>query len=174
MYVSTNHAYPSTDVKAWSHPQTFHYISHVARLWLSAVCSLICFRFYLRKYLTSTQTRWKEVERMRMRSLMTQAPRFCGVYMLWSINLGQSVLMPYQLSVSSYATDNQTLLVLQCQSLSYLHTVEKSKWSTISHWGAERVWLARLRSNIAAIPWPCTKQANPRNYSVGYKTTPYI
>ena len=29
---------------------------------------------------------------------------FCGVYMLWSINLGQSVLVPYQLSASSYAT----------------------------------------------------------------------
>ena len=48
--------------------------SATARLWLSGVSSLICFRFYCQKYLTSTQTRWKGVEWMRMRSLMTQAP----------------------------------------------------------------------------------------------------
>ena len=29
-----------------------------------------------------------------------------GYIMLWSINLGQSVLVPYQLSASSYATDH--------------------------------------------------------------------
>ena len=45
------------------------------------------------------------------------------------------------------------------------HTEEKCKWSeekgkrsAVRHWGAEKVWLWRLRSNstaqFAAIPWP--------------------
>ena len=55
---------------------------------------------------------------MRMRSLMTQAPsrnlssvlkRPLDQHHFGCINLGQSVLVPYQLSACSYATDRGTL-----------------------------------------------------------------
>ena len=108
-HVSTNHAYPSTCLipRHGSVILSPDFSLHQPRGTIMAKRSVqpnFCFHFYRRKYLTSTQTRWKGVEWMRMRSLMTQAPRFCGVYMLWSNNLGQSVLVPYQLSASSYAT----------------------------------------------------------------------
>ena len=72
---------------------------------------------------------------MRMRSLMTQAPsrnpssvlqlkRPLDQHHLGCINLGQSVLVPYQLSASSYATGTGIASQMKCRMFSMRwHTV---------------------------------------------------